>query len=71
MGQIHPEVAKNYTVDAELYCAQLSFDALLELRGGTPVVKPVPRCPAGTREIAVIFPLARNLIDNKVKIREY
>ena len=23
------------------------------------------------REIAVIFPLARNLIDNKVKIREY
>ncbi len=53
-GQIHPEVAKNYGVDAEIYCAELSFDALFELRGGTPVYKPLPRFPATTRDIAVV-----------------
>lgn len=54
LGQIHPEVAKNYGVDAEIYCAELSFDALYELRGGTPVYKPLPRFPSTTRDIAVV-----------------
>ena len=54
LGQIHPQVAKNYGVDAELYCAELSFDALFALKGGTPVFKPLPRFPAVTRDIAVL-----------------
>ena len=54
LGQIHPVVANNYSVDTELYCAQLSFDVLFELRGRTPVFKPLPRFPAVTRDIAVI-----------------
>ena len=53
-GQIHPEVAKNYGVDAELYCAELSFDALYSVRGGTPVYEPLPKFPAVTRDIAVV-----------------
>ena len=54
LGQIHPAVAANYGVDAELYCAELSFDALHSLRGGIPVYKPLPRFPAVTRDIAVV-----------------
>ena len=54
LGQIHPQVAKNYGVDAELYCAELSFEALLALKGGTPVFKPLPRFPAVTRDIALL-----------------
>ena len=54
LGQIHPLVAKNYGVDAELYAAELSFEALLALRGGTPVFRPLPRFPAVTRDIAVL-----------------
>ena len=54
LGQIHPRVMRNYAVDAEFYCAQLSFDALLKLQGGTPVFKPLPRFPSVTRDIAVI-----------------
>ena len=54
LGQIHPRVMRNYAVEAEFYCAQLSFDALLKLQGGTPVFKPLPRFPAVTRDIAVI-----------------
>lgn len=54
LGQIHPAVATNYGVDAEMYCAELSFDALHSLRGGIPVYKPLPRFPAVTRDIAVV-----------------
>jgi phenylalanyl-tRNA synthetase beta chain len=54
LGQIHPRVMRNYSVDAEFYCAQLSFEALFRLQGGTPVFKPLPRFPAVTRDIAVV-----------------
>ncbi len=54
LGQIHPQVAANYGVDAELYCAELSFEALFSLKGGLPVYKPLPRFPASTRDIALV-----------------
>ena len=54
LGQIHPQTAANYGVDAELYCAELSFEALLQVQGGLPVFKPLPRFPAVTRDIAVV-----------------
>ena len=54
LGQIHPSVAANYGVDAEIYCAELSFEALFALQGGIPVYKPLPRFPAVTRDIAVV-----------------
>ena len=54
LGQIHPLVAANYGVDAEFYCAELSFDALNEVKGALPVYKPLPRFPSVTRDIAVV-----------------
>ena len=54
LGQIHPLVMRNYGIDAPFYCAQLSLDALLALRGSTPVFRPLPRFPAVTRDIAVL-----------------
>ncbi len=54
LGQIHPEVAANYGMDAEVYCAELSFETLFALRGGIPVYKPLPRFPSVSRDIAVV-----------------
>ena len=54
LGQIHPEVAKNYGVDCEIYCAELSFETIFALQGGTPVYHPLPRFPSVTRDIAVV-----------------
>ncbi|MBQ3275726.1 MAG: phenylalanine--tRNA ligase subunit beta [Oscillospiraceae bacterium] len=54
LGQIHPLVAGNYGVDAELYCAELRFDALAAVKSGLPVYKPLPRFPSVTRDIAVV-----------------
>lgn len=53
-GQIHPKVAENYGVDAELYCAELQFDALYALRGGKLIYKPLPRFPSIHRDIAIV-----------------
>ena len=54
LGQIHPHVAGNYGVDAELYAAELRFDALYESKGAQPVYQPLPKFPAVTRDIAVV-----------------
>ena len=53
-GQIHPLVAQNYGIDAELYCAELSLDALMKARGADPVYTPLPRFPAVSRDIAIV-----------------
>lgn len=54
LGQIHPLVAANYGVDADLYCAELQFDSLFCNQGGTPQYVPLPKFPAMTRDIAVL-----------------
>ncbi len=54
LGQIHPLVADNYDVDTELFCAELSFDALFSARGSDPEYAPLPKFPAVTRDIAVL-----------------
>ena len=53
-GQIHPLVAKNYDVDCELYCAELGFAALYQVKGADPQYKPLPKFPSVTRDIAVV-----------------
>ncbi len=47
-------------------------DTVIRRYGVDPVgILQSARLNYSSREIAVSFPLARNLIDNKVKIREY
>ena len=53
-GQIHPLVAQNYGVEAELFCAELSFDALMAVKGADPEYVALPKFPAVTRDIAVV-----------------
>ncbi len=53
-GQVHPQAAKNFGVDGELYCAELSFDELLLAQGPDPAYAPLPKFPAVTRDIAVV-----------------
>lgn len=54
IGQIHPLVAKNFGVDGELYCAELSFDELMLAKGADPEYVPLPKFPSVTRDIAVV-----------------
>ena len=54
IGQVHPLVAKNYGIDAEVYCAEISFDKLFEMRLGEPTYVPLPKYPTVTRDLAVV-----------------
>ena len=53
-GQVHPIVAQNYGVDAELYCAELDFEQLMLSKGADPEYVALPKFPAVTRDIAVV-----------------
>ena len=54
MGQIHPTVAKDFGADTELYCAELDFGKLFQVRGASPEYVPLPKFPSVTRDIAVV-----------------
>ncbi len=53
-GQLHPLAARNYGVDGELYCAELSFEALMAVKGADPEYVALPKYPDLTRDIAVV-----------------
>ena len=54
LGQIHPIVAANYGMDAEVYCAEIDFDKLFALQLPEPTYTPLPKYPAVTRDIAIV-----------------
>ncbi len=53
-GQIHPLVATNYGVSAELYCVELQFSALFDVHGEEPEYTPLPKFPAVSRDLALV-----------------
>ena len=54
IGQVHPVVAKNYDIDAEVYCVEINFTKLLDLKLPEPTYKPLPKYPGVTRDIALV-----------------
>ena len=54
MGQVHPLVAKNYDLDCEVYCAELSFTKLLQLRLPEATYVPLPKYPGVSRDLSFI-----------------
>ena len=54
MGQVHPLVAKNYGIDSEVFCAELNFSKMLELRLPEPTFTALPKYPAVSRDLALI-----------------
>jgi len=54
LGQVHPQVAKNYGIDGEVYCAEINFTALFALRLPDATYVPLPKYPTVTRDLALI-----------------
>ena len=54
IGQIHPLVAKNYGMDCEVYCAEINFTKLFDLRKPEPTYVPLPKYPSVTRDLSVV-----------------
>ena len=54
MGQVHPLVAKNYGIDTEVYCVEISFAKMFELRKPEPTYVPLPKYPTVSRDLALV-----------------
>ncbi len=54
IGQIHPLVAENYDIDAEVYCAEINLEKLFDLQLPDATYVPLPKYPAVNRDISVI-----------------
>ena len=54
MGQVHPLVAKNYGLDAEVYCVELDFSKAFEMTLPEPTFAPLPKYPAVTRDLSLL-----------------
>ena len=54
MGQVHPLVAQNYGMDCEVYCLEVDFTKLFELRLPDPTYTPLPKYPTVSRDLSLI-----------------
>ena len=54
LGEIHPDVAENYSIGTKVYVASISVDRLFKYQHTKRVYKPSPRFPALTRDLAVV-----------------
>ncbi len=54
LGQVHPVVARNYGIDTEVYCAEISFTKICQLMLPDATYVALPKYPAVTRDLALI-----------------
>ena len=54
MGQVHPLVAKNYGIDTEIYCVEIDFSKLFDLKLPDPTYVPLPKYPTVSRDLALV-----------------
>ena len=54
LGEIHPDVAERFGIESRVYIAEIDLEALRPLEKPLYGVKPLPKFPAVTRDIAVV-----------------
>ncbi len=54
IGQVHPLTAKNYGLDTEVYCAEIDFTKLFDLKLPDPIYTPLPKYPTVSRDLALV-----------------
>ena len=63
MGQIHPLVCKNYGIDAEVYCVEVDFTKMFDLKKPDPTYVPLPKYQASNRDLAIVCDEAVTVAD--------
>ena len=54
IGQVHPSVAKNYGIDVDVYCVEVSFTKLLSCQLPDATYVPLPKYPSVSRDLSLI-----------------
>lgn len=55
VGEIHPDVAEAFEIETRVYVAEVNLFLIPELQQPIPAVRPLPRFPAVTRDIALVM----------------
>ena len=55
IGEVHPEVTENFKIGAEVYCAELDFNTVLDSATFDKHYKALPKFPATSRDIAMVL----------------
>ena len=63
IGQVHPAVAKNYGMECEVYCAEVSFAKIMNLLLPEVTYTPLPKYQGTTRDLAVLCDEAVTVAD--------
>ena len=63
MGQVHPLVCKNYGIDAEVYCVEVDFTKMFDLKQPDPTYVPLPKYQASNRDLAIVCDEAVTVAD--------
>lgn len=56
IGEVHPDVCKEFNIGVKTYLAILDFDRIFENSNTAKEYKPLPKFPATTRDLAVLAP---------------
>ena len=54
VGQLHPEAAANFGVNAEVYCATLSMEVMFNNAGGDVKYTALPKFPSTYRDLSLV-----------------
>lgn len=54
MGEIHPEVAKNFEIDGRVYICEIMFEKFLDKAATEKRYAPLPKYPSTERDIALV-----------------
>ncbi len=70
MGEIHPDVLKNYDIETPCYVAELDLGTIFANSGATVKFKQLPKFPAAGRDIALLVDKATQVADLEKTIRK-
>ena len=54
LGQVHPLVTQNYGMECEVYCAEINFSKLFELKKPEATYVPLPKYPSISRDLSLV-----------------
>jgi phenylalanyl-tRNA synthetase beta chain len=71
LGQIHPDVAKSFGIDTEVYAAELDLELIFELREVEREYRPLSKFPATTRDLAFVCDKSLDIATAEKTIAKY
>lgn len=68
IGEIHPDVAENYSVGTRIYVAEIDYDALYQIKNTVKLYHQLPKYPALTRDLAFVCEKSKAVLHLEKKI---